>query len=71
MITAQDIRNKLFKARRFGGYDIASVDAFLDELADDVAAYQEEIDSLRSQIKVLSEKAENPRTPEKETGYKI
>ena len=38
MITAQDIREKGFERARINGYDMASVDEFLEELADDVAA---------------------------------
>ena len=40
MITAQDIREKTFEKSRIGGYDMAAVDDFLEELADDVTAYQ-------------------------------
>ena len=36
MITAQDIREKTFEKARIGGYDMASVDDFLEELADDL-----------------------------------
>ena len=35
MITAQDIREKTFEKSRIGGYDMAAVDDFLEELADD------------------------------------
>lgn len=42
MITAQDIREKTFEKARFSGYDMASVDDFLEELAEDVTATQKE-----------------------------
>ena len=50
MITAQDIREKTFeKARsRGGGYDMTSVDDFLEELADDITASQKENAVLKS-----------------------
>lgn len=53
MINAQDIREKTFKRATFGGYDMAMVDNFLDELADDIAAYQEELAALKSRLKAL------------------
>lgn len=61
MITAQDIREKTFKRATFGGYDMASVDDFLEELADDVAASQKEIAVLRRKMKVLADKIEEYR----------
>lgn len=61
MITAQDIREKTF-GRKLGGYDMYSVDVFLEELAGDVAAYQEEIDTLRGEIESLKGKINDTRT---------
>ena len=48
MITAQDIREKTFEKARFSGYDMASVDDFLEELAEDVSATQKENAVLKS-----------------------
>ena len=42
MITAQDIREKTFEKAKFGGYDMASVDDFLEDLAEEVTASQKE-----------------------------
>ena len=42
MITAQDIREKTFEKSKFGGYDMAQVDEFLEELADDLTNSQKE-----------------------------
>lgn len=64
MITAQDIREKAFDKSRIGGYDMASVDDFLEELADDVAAYQKESAVLKSKMKVLVDKIEEYRANE-------
>lgn len=64
MITAQDIREKGFERARMGGYDMASVDEFLEELADDVAATQKENAVLKSKMKVLVDKIEEYRSNE-------
>lgn len=64
MITAQDIREKGFEKSKFGGYDMASVDDFLEELADDVAASQKENAVLKSKMKVLVDKIEEYRSNE-------
>lgn len=64
MITAQDIREKTFEKSKFGGYDMASVDDFLEELADDVTASQKENAVLKSKMKVLVDKIEEYRSNE-------
>ena len=64
MITAQDIREKGFERARMGGYDMASVDEFLEELADDVAETQKENAVLKSKMKVLVDKIEEYRSNE-------
>lgn len=47
-----------------GGYDMASVDDFLEELANDVAANQKENAVLKSKMKVLVDKIEEYRANE-------
>lgn len=64
MITAQDIREKTFEKARIGGYDMASVDDFLEELADDMTAAQKENAVLKSKMKVLVDKVEEYRANE-------
>ena len=64
MITAQDIREKTFEKSKFGGYDMASVDDFLEELADDITASQKENAVLKSKMKVLVDKIEEYRVNE-------
>ena len=64
MITAQDIREKGFERVRLNGYDMAAVDDFLEELADDVAASQKENAVLKSKMKVLVDKIEEYRANE-------
>ena len=64
MITAQDIREKTFEKARLNGYDMASVDDFLEELADDISASQKENAVLKSKMKVLVDKIEEYRANE-------
>ena len=64
MITAQDIREKSFEKSKFSGYDMASVDDFLEELADDITASQKENAVLKSKMKVLVDKIEEYRANE-------
>ena len=64
MITAQDIREQTFEKARMGGYDMASVDDFLETLADEVAAAQKENAVLKSKMKVLVDKIEEYRANE-------
>lgn len=64
MITAQDIREKTFEKSKFGGYDMAEVDEFLEELADDLTNAQKESSVLKSKMKVLVDKIEEYRSNE-------
>ena len=64
MITAQDIREKTFEKSRMNGYDMASVDDFLEELAEDISSAQKENAVLKSKMKVLVAKIEEYRANE-------
>ncbi len=64
MLTPQDIRDKQFVKAVFGGYDMATVDDFLEELTEDYAALFKENAILKSKIKVLVEKVEEYRATE-------
>lgn len=64
MLTPQDIQNKEFDKAVFGGYDMPSVDDFLEELTDDYAALYKENAILKSKMKVLVEKVEEYRSTE-------
>jgi len=64
MNTAQDIREKVFDRAKFGGYDMAAVDDFLEELAEDIASLQKENVVLKGKMKVLVEKIEEYRANE-------
>ena len=61
MISAQDIREKIFEKAVFGGYDMATVDAFLEEVANDLALLQKENATLKGKMKVLVNKVEEYR----------
>lgn len=66
MITHQDIREKSFEKARavLGGYDMATVDDYLDILADAFEALQKENNALKGKMKVLVEKIEEYRNSE-------
>ncbi|MCD8388641.1 MAG: DivIVA domain-containing protein [Oscillospiraceae bacterium] len=64
MITSQDIRGKTFEKAVFGGYDMATVDGFLDEVANDLALLQRENATLKAKMKVLVDKVEEYRSSE-------
>ena len=64
MITAQDIREKTFEKSRINGYDMASVDEFLEQLADELAAAQRDNAVLKQKMKVLVDKIEEYRSNE-------
>ena len=64
MITAQDIREKTFDKSKFGGYDMAQVDEFLEQLADELTNSQKETATLKSKMKVLVDKIEEYRNNE-------
>ena len=64
MITPQDIREKTFEKAMFGGYDMAGIDEFLEELANDMTALQKENAVLKGKMKVLVEKVDEYRKNE-------
>ncbi len=64
MITAQDIREKTFEKSRLSGYDMASVDDYLEVLANEITAAQKENSVLKSKMKVLVDKIEEYRAGE-------
>ncbi len=61
MITPQDIKEKTFEKALFGGYDMAAVDSFLEEISGDLALLQKENAMLKGKMKVLVEKVEEYR----------
>lgn len=64
MLSPQDIANQAFQKAVFGGYDMASVDEFLDTLSEDYSALYKENAILKNKLKVLVEKVEEYRSTE-------
>ena len=64
MFTPQEIEEKTFVKAVFGGYDMASVDEFLEPLTEDYIALYKENAVLKSKMKILVEKLEEYRTQE-------
>ncbi len=64
MITSQDIRAKSFEKAVFGGYDMASVEEFLENVAQAMDSNAREISTLKSKMKILANKVEEYRSTE-------
>ena len=63
-MTPQDIREKTFEKAMFGGYDMAAVQNYQEEVATELANAQKEIAVLKGKMKVLVEKIEEYRASE-------
>ncbi len=55
LLTAKDVEIKVFKKVRFGGYAIAEVEDFLNQVADDLEVYAEQIEEKDARIRELEE----------------
>ena len=64
MLTPQEVSTHSFSKASFGGYNMAMVDEFLDELTDDYTALYKENAALKAKLKVLVEKVEEYRANE-------
>ena len=64
MITPNEIQEKTFVKAVFGGYDMESVDEFLEPLTEDYITLYRENAVLKSKMKVLVEKLEEYRSQE-------
>ncbi len=66
MFTPQEVSEKVFPKSSFGssGYNMASVDQFLDELTEDYTALYKDNATLKTKLKVLAEKVEEYRATE-------
>ena len=64
MLTPQNVKEKVFEKAVFGGYDMAAVDNYLDEVASDLALLQKENATLKAKMKVLVDKVEEYRSNE-------
>ena len=64
MFTPQEIQEKTFIKAVFGGYDMQTVDEFLEPLTEDYVTLYKENAILKSKMKVLVEKLEEYRSQE-------
>lgn len=64
MLTPQEVSNHAFSKAVMGGYNMAMVDEFLDELTDDYTALYKENAALKAKMKVLVDKVEEYRSTE-------
>lgn len=64
MFTPQEIQEKTFEKAVFGGYDMQTVDEFLEPLTEDYLTLYRENAILKSKMKVLVEKLEEYRAQE-------
>ena len=64
MLTPQEVSTHAFTKAVMGGYNMAMVDEFLDELTDDYTALYKESAALKAKLKVLVEKVEDYRATE-------
>lgn len=64
MLTPQEVSTHAFTKAVMGGYNMAAVDEFLDELTDDYTALYKENTTLKAKLKVLVEKVEEYRATE-------
>ncbi|MEG1683456.1 MAG: DivIVA domain-containing protein, partial [Oscillospiraceae bacterium] len=64
MLTPQEVSGRAFSKAMMGGYNMAMVDEFLDELTDDYTSLYKENAALKAKLKVLVEKVEEYRSTE-------
>lgn len=64
MLTPQEVSTHAFSKAVMGGYNMAMVDEFLDELTDDYTNLYKENAALKAKLKVLVEKVEDYRATE-------
>ena len=65
MFTPQEVSEHAFAKATFGGYNMAMVDEFLDQLTEDYTALYKENASLKAKMKVLADSLEEYRATEK------
>ena len=64
MLTPQEVSEHAFAKAGFGGYNMAMVDEFLDQLTEDYTTLYKENAVLKSKMKVLVDKLEEYRSTE-------
>lgn len=64
MLTPQEVSERAFAKAGFGGYNMAMVDEFLDQLTEDYTTLYKESAVLKGKMKVLVDKVEEYRSTE-------
>ena len=64
MLTPQEVAEHAFNKATFGGYNMAMVDEFLDQVTADYTALFKENAALKAKMKVLADKVEEYRSTE-------
>ena len=64
MLSLQEIQSVTFEKAVFGGYDMRSVDDFVEKVTEDYGALQKENAALKAKMKVLVDKIEEYRSVE-------
>ena len=64
MLTPQEVSEHAFAKAGFGGYNMAMVDEFLDQLTEDYTTLYKENATLKAKMKVLVDKVEEYRSTE-------
>lgn len=71
MMTPQEMRQIVFDKAVFGGYDMAAVDEFIEQVALDFTAMHKENNTLKSKMKVLVETIEEYRREQESTKQQL
>lgn len=66
MLTPQEIQEVKFEKAMFGGYDMAQIDKFLDELLADYSLLYKENAALKAKMRVLVDKIDEYRAVDEE-----
>ena len=64
MLTPQEVAEHVFSKASFGGYNMAMVDEFLDQVTADYTTLYKENTTLKAKMKVLADKIEEYRATE-------
>ena len=64
MLTPQEVTSVVFEKAVFGGYEIASVDKFLNQLTKDYSALYRDNELLKNRVSAMADKIDEYRTNE-------
>ena len=63
MFTPQEVSEKVFPKASFGGYNMASVDEFLDTLTGDYTALYKDNATLKAKLKIWPKRSKSIAPP--------